>query len=143
VCDHCHCRDIPAISELTAEHEAIQALAWRVAESGRDGAPVDTVARDELLRLVELHQGKEEAGLFPLLLDQGDLDPETAAGLVDEHRTLHAVLTDGDFDRRDYYALMAHIEVEESELFPAAMFAFDDDTWDLLETTHRNLERTT
>ena len=35
-----------------------------------------------------------------------------------------------------YFALASHIEVEEMELFPAAMFGFDDDEWDAMAGAH-------
>ena len=136
VCDHCGCRAFPAIAELTAEHETILSLAWPLAEAARRGDATDPAARDELLAILDAHIAKEETGLYPLLLAAGDLSAETSGTLEDEHRTLRAALTDGVFDRRDYYALAAHIEQEEMELFPAAMFAFDDDEWGELRAIH-------
>jgi hemerythrin-like domain-containing protein len=130
VCDHCGCRAFPAIAELTADHETILSLAWRLAEAARRGDTTDPTARDELLAILDAHVVKEETGLYPLLLAAGDLSVETSGTLEDEHRTLRAALTGASFGRRDYYALAAHIEEEEMELFPAAMFAFDDDEWD-------------
>ena len=44
---------------------------------------------------------------------------------------------DGTFDRPAYFGLAAHIEQEELELFPLAMFGFDDDLWDGLDAIHR------
>lgn len=129
MCDHCGCREYPAIADLTEDHEVILALAWHLAEANHDGAPADDDVRAELLAVLDLHVAKEETGLYPLLLEQGDLSFETSRTLEDEHRTLREALTGDAFDRRDYYALAAHIEEEELELFPAAMFAFDDDEW--------------
>ena len=129
MCDHCGCREHPAIADLTADHEVILALAWHLAEADHAGERPGSGVRSELLALLDLHVAKEETALYPLLLAQGDLSPETAQTLEDEHRTLHGSLTGDRFDRRAYYALAAHIEEEEMELFPAAMFAFDDDAW--------------
>lgn len=86
--------------------------------------------------MLDAHVVKEETGLYPLLLAAGDLSVEDAGSLEDEHRTLRAALVGGAFGRRDYYALAAHTEQEEMELFPAAMFAFDDDEWDELRVIH-------
>ena len=36
-----------------------------------------------------------------------------------------------------FYALAAHIEVEEHELFSAAMLGFDEEEWEALERAHR------
>ncbi len=138
MCDHCGCRAFPAIAELTADHERILSLAWLLAEAPRRGDTDPTVG-DELLALLDAHVVKEETGLYPLLLAAGDLSAEASDALEDEHRTLRASLMDGAFDRRDYYALAAHIEQEEMELFPAAMFAFDDDEWDELRAVHRDV----
>lgn len=140
MCDHCGCREFPSIAELTAEHETILALAWQLAEATRQRVLVDGSIRDQLLRRLDLHVAKEEKGLYPLLLEQGDLSVETSNALEAEHRSLHASLTHGAFDRRDYYALAAHIEEEEMELFPAAMFAFDDDTWGEMQAVHHEAE---
>jgi hemerythrin-like domain-containing protein len=79
--------------------------------------------------VLDVHVVKEEKWLYPELVATGDLLPASSAALEDEHRSLRSRLLSGSFDRRDFYALAAHIEEEELELFPAAMFAFDDDEW--------------
>lgn len=129
MCDHCSCRTFGPIADLTREHEEILVLAWDVAERGDP----DGQRATGLLALLELHGGKEELGLYPRLLESGDLDPEVLDRLEAEHVTIREQLLRGSFDRRSYYALAAHIEEEELELFPAAMFAFDDEVWDELE----------
>lgn len=125
MCDHCGCREYEPIADLTVEHESILALAWELAESS--GASSDQ--RDELVALLDVHVAKEETWLYPELVATGDLLPASSATLEEEHRALRSTLFSGSFDRRDFYALAAHIEEEELELFPAAMFAFDDDEW--------------
>jgi len=128
VCDHCGCREYEPIADLTGEHESILALAWELAESGGLSVACDGV-RDRLVALLEVHVAKEETWLYPELVATGDLSPASSAVLEDEHRGLRSTVLSGSFDRRDFYALAAHIEDEELELFPAAMFAFDDDEW--------------
>jgi hemerythrin-like domain-containing protein len=132
VCDHCGCRSFGAIADLTADHERILAAAWNLAEAaaGHPDRPALTAA---VLALLDPHVEKEERGLYPRLVEQGALSPEANAVLETEHLTLRSALTGGRFDRRDYYALAAHIEEEEMELFPAAMFGFDDDVWETLD----------
>lgn len=132
MCDHCGCREYGPIAELTADHEEILTLAWTLAESG--GARADV--RDELVALLDAHVAKEESGLYPVLVETGDLSTEANDALEAEHRELRATLLSGAFDRRDFYALAAHVEEEEMELFPAAMFGFDDDGWDRLADAH-------
>jgi len=139
VCDHCGCRSFPPIAELTAEHEEILARAWAVAEAARaGGAPAADVA--ELLALLDLHVAKEETGLYPVLLAAQDLSDGQLADLEEEHRVLREALVGTTFDRRDFYALAAHIEVEEMELFSAAGLGFDEDQWDEVEDAHRAVE---
>lgn len=129
MCDHCGCREYPPIAQLTAEHEEILRVAWEVAERGG----VDE--SDVLLGMLEVHVAAEETALYPLLVAAGDLDAAHSAELEAEHAGLKATLLDGTFDRRTYYALAAHIEEEEMELFPAAMFGFDDEAWAVLART--------
>jgi hypothetical protein len=128
VCDHCGCREYEPIADLTGEHESILALAWALAESG--GSPVvSDAARDELVALLDVHVEKEETWLYPELVATGDLSPLASSALEEEHRSLRSTVLSGSFDRRDFYALAAHIEEEELELVPAAMFAFADEEW--------------
>lgn len=135
MCDHCGCRSFAEIAELTAEHERILDLAWRVAEHD------DAAARAALLPLLAEHVAKEEQGLYPQLVDAGDLDSQVLAVLEAEHRSIDAQAAGPGWNRRAYYELAAHIEQEEMELFPAAMFSFDDDDWAALADTHRRLSR--
>jgi hypothetical protein len=134
VCDHCGCRAFPAIAELTEEHEQILQLAWDIAEGPPHGA-AGTAARAQLHSLLASHVAVEEEALYPLLVATGDLLIDACAVLEEEHRDLRAALDDGGFDRRSFYALAAHIENEEMELFPAAMFAFEDEHWAALQAS--------
>lgn len=129
MCDHCGCRAFEPIADLTAEHERILALAWEVAERQ------DAAARAELLAILEGHVAQEEEGLYPLLVERERLSQHEVAALEDEHRVLDAAIRGPRFDRRAYYALAAHIEDEELELFPAAMLFFDEDDWAAISRT--------
>lgn len=137
MCDHCGCREFEAIAELTADHEVILDLAWKLSESVRNGVPIDPVGHERLMYLMDMHVLKEEKGLYPLLMGTGDLSADECALLEEEHTDLGAALVAGEFERRAYFALAAHIEQEESELFSAAMFAFDDEQWDQMLDVHR------
>ena len=129
MCNHCSCRDYAPIRDLTAEHERILALATALAET-TDDRPVAAAERDELVALLHLHVDKEEAGLYPILLDTAGWPADTFDDLEEEHRELFAAIDADRFDRLALYALQRHIEEEEEVLFSAAVFHFDGDTWD-------------
>ncbi len=140
MCDHCGCRAFAPIAELTADHEQILATAWGLAEATRAGRPWAAGHLDGLLDLLDGHIAKEEAGLYPELLELESLSEADRATLEEEHRAVRAALAAGRFDRSDYYALAAHIEVEEMELFSAARFTFDEQEWDEMEVVHRAVD---
>lgn len=138
MCDHCGCRSFVPIAELTADHEEILRLAWDLAEAARLGVASDTPStRRELLALLDAHVAEEETGLYPALVATGAVAAEQVTALEGEHRDLHARLASGTFDRRDFYALAAHIEAEEMELFPGAMLGFDEEEWAEVDSAHR------
>lgn len=136
MCDHCGCRAYPPIAQLSAEHEEILRLAWALAEAARAGHQPRAGAVQDLARLLDLHVAKEETGLYPELIRLERLSAEQLGELEGEHRDIRQSLASATFDRRDFYALAAHIEVEEMELFPAAMLSFDDDEWDAMDDAH-------
>ncbi|MBK5224180.1 MAG: hemerythrin domain-containing protein [Acidimicrobiia bacterium] len=136
MCDHCGCREFGPIAELTADHESILEMAWLVSEAADRTDPDRLATRDRLLVLLDEHVVKEETGLYPQLMATGDLSTDTNDRLEEEHRVVRVALVDGTFDRRDYFALAAHIEEEEMELFSGAMFAFDDEEWDEMDAAH-------
>lgn len=137
MCDHCGCRSLPQIAELTEEHDRILTLAWSVATGeGENVAP----ARAELVALLDRHAAKEERALYPLLSETGDLQGDSRADLEDEHREIRRLLIDGNFDRSAYYQLAAHAEAEESELFPMAMFGFDAQDWEEMSRVQRAVD---
>jgi hemerythrin-like domain-containing protein len=129
MCNHCSCRDYAPIRDLTAEHERILMLATALAEAS-DDRPVGAAERDELVALLHLHVDKEEAGLYPILLDTAGWPVDTFDDLEEEHRELFEAIDADRFDRLALYALQRHIEEEEEVLFSAAVFHFDGDTWD-------------
>lgn len=140
MCDHCGCREFPPIAELTAEHEEILDLAWSVAEAERTGDTLPPGHLDALDRLLGAHVVKEETGLYPLLTAEGDLSADLLTSLEEEHREIAAALASASFGRKEYFALAAHIETEETELFPFAMFGFGDEQWESMVSAHRLAE---
>ena len=141
MCDHCGCRQFPSIAELSEEHEQILAVAWELSEDRRSPGREDTEAGERLLRMLAVHVRTEEEALYPLLVGTGGLSPERCQALEDEHTEIEIAITRGAFDRRAYFELAAHIEEEELELFPAAMFGFEDEDWDVLDATERFVSR--
>jgi len=75
--------------------------------------------------------------MYPGLVACARLSPERRDELEEEHRASRRALLAGTFDRREFYALAAHAEVEELELFPTAMTDFDDDRWEAVAIAHR------
>jgi hypothetical protein len=140
MCDHCGCRRYPPIAEMSEEHERILEVAWALSEHQRATGVADGPLRDQLVAMLEVHVEAEEAALYPLLVETGDLDPSDRGRLEDEHAELQAVLHEGRFDHRAFYELAAHIEEKELELFPMAMFGFDDADWAVLAATPRFLD---
>lgn len=139
MCDHCGCRDQPPIGELMDEHDRIMDLAWRVVTGPADDASGTSRVRAELRTLLEMHATKEERALYPLLIESGDMEPDDRTLFEQEHRDLLALVDELHLDTTGTNVLAAHIKAEELDLFPNAMFAFDDDAWDLMERVSHDL----
>ena len=139
MCDHCSCRQFRSIAELSTEHEQILEVAWALSEHHRATGVSDGPLREQLGQMLAVHVEAEEVALYPLLVETGGLEPEHSDVLEQEHTDLAAALIEGRFDRTMYFELAAHIEEEELELFPLAMFGFDDDDWAVLDATPRFL----
>lgn len=134
MCDYCNCRSHPEIAELSAEHDRLEAmlheLAARVSAGDELGAQASLTA---LRGALERHAGREEGGVFAALravdVDGGYLD-----GFLEDHDALHG-LVDGTGGWRERAAevtrlLHAHIQREESDLFPAAHQLLTPRQWD-------------
>jgi hemerythrin-like domain-containing protein len=139
MCDHCSCRQFRAIAELSTEHEQILEVAWALSERHRETGVADGPLREQLGQMLAVHVEAEEVALYPLLVETGGLEPEHSDELEQEHTDLASALIEGRFDRRMYFELASHIEEEELELFPLAMFGFDEDDWAVLDATPRFL----
>lgn len=136
MCGHCGCHDLAPIGELDAEHDEILELAWTVLMSGADGAALDAAAVDQLIWLLDVHIDKEETGLYPLLRENGDLDETQGHRLERDHVVVRDALVAGQFGRTEYNDLVAHIEEEDDDLFPVAMFGFGDDLLQRMASAH-------
>ena len=141
MCEYCGCQDIPAIGQLTDEHDAIIAVMSHV-RSALDGGQVDAAAHwsRRICALLSPHTAVEEQGLFPALAGEF---PEHVATLRAEHRTVEAVLdeaadgtpTDPTWPLRvteALYLLREHILKEQNGMFPAALTSLDPGDWDTI-----------
>lgn len=136
MCDYCDCREIPEIHELSDEHEHIRDLVDRLRRGvGSGEEPAAAAVLAELQAALEPHLVREERGLFVELAD-GGAERELNA-LVGDHARARAGLLSrepavpgwsagitGDLDE-----LVAHIELEEYDVFPASRLLLDDAAW--------------
>ncbi len=142
MCEYCGCQDLPAIAELTREHEHALSLIREMQAAG-DGGDVPALAAlaRQLAAVLAPHTEVEEQGLFPALA--ADF-PEQIAALEEDHRQLGAVLgeaaggtpADPAWPGRLAAALAllrGHIYREQDGVFPAALATLGAADWDRVE----------
>ena len=138
MCDHCGCREFPAIAALTTQHEQIQDTAGLLRHAIRRGDHHQ--ARRLLTQLTDQlapHVAAEERGLFTELRHDETIRA-TVEELCSEHAQLHAALRPpSSSDRPDWQPvltaldqLQAHIDKEEYGVFPAAVILLSIAAWD-------------
>ena len=90
MCEYCGCQALPAIEELTREHDMVVTLVSRVrgAHLAHDVPELAVLAR-AIATVLEPHTAVEEQGLFPAL--SADF-PDQGAALHADHRRIEAVL---------------------------------------------------
>lgn len=142
MCEYCGCLDVPAIAELTAEHDLVVTLggqALRALEAG----DLDTAAvrARAIAAVLAPHTAVEEGALFPAMaVEFGD----HVRGLVEEHHLVEAVLAesadgtpvDPGWPHRleqGMDVLREHILKEQDGLFPASLAVLDPSDWDHLD----------
>ena len=92
MCEYCGCQSVPAIAELTAEHDQIREVARDLdAVAQRQDLPVAVELAGRLLTLLASHTAVEERGLFPAMA--GEFGAHVAS-LADDHRRIERVLGD-------------------------------------------------
>ena len=149
MCEYCGCQAIPAIEELTREHDGIVDLIGEVRTARRCG---DVGRMIELGRQISValgpHTVVEEQGLFPALAGEF---PEQIAALEGEHRRIEAVLAEGDDGRASadptwpqrlievLTLLRVHILKEQDGVFPAALSILSNAQWELLDSVRRSV----
>lgn len=142
MCEYCGCQSIPAIRELTAEHDAVVDQIGEVTRRLRDG---DTAAAADACRRISRillpHTAVEEQGLFPAMAAEF---PGEVESLQQEHRAIEAVLAECDAgtpadpgwpDRVGHALdlLRAHILKEQDGVFPATLSVLDSDDWNQVD----------
>jgi hemerythrin-like domain-containing protein len=144
LCEYCGCRQVEPIADLMDEHMALLEIAGdlRRALLAGDGARASG-KRDELVRLLAGHTGREEAGVFAALKAQGDYVDEVDA-LEGEHVTLDQVFAALDLDApgvvevldRAVSELSDHVDKENLGIFPVAVVTLGATGWDIVERAH-------
>ncbi len=142
MCEYCGCQSIPAIRELTSEHDAVVDQIGEVTRRLGDG---NTAAAAEacrrITRILVPHTAVEEHGLFPAMAAEF---PDQVESLQQEHRAIEAVLAecaagtppDPGWPERVLRALdllREHILKEQDGVFPAALSVLRDDDWTLVD----------
>ncbi len=142
MCEYCGCQQIPVISELTREHDAVIAqfaLVRQQVGRGELAAAADSSRR--IAALLGPHTAVEEQGLFPLMADEF---PDHIEALQQEHRQIHTVLAEsrhlvpGDPSwparlMETFELLREHILKEQDGVFPASLSVLDGDGWARVE----------
>ncbi len=142
MCQYCGCQAIPAIKELTDEHDrALDHIREAEFAARALDAPAAQVAAAALVDLLAPHLAVEEQALFPALADEF---PDHVRGLLADHEMIEQVLdevaragppADG-WDTRLLSAmdlLRGHILREQDGVFPAALASLGPDEWDRLD----------
>lgn len=140
MCEYCGCQSVPAIAELTAEHDRVVDLIGQVRGADRRG---DLDNMIELSRRISAvlgpHTLVEEHGLFPAMATDF---PEQIAALEAEHRRIEAVLGEASDPTVSAGAtwparlidvltlLREHILKEQDGVFPAALSTLSTAQWD-------------
>lgn len=142
MCEYCGCQVIPAIGELTREHEAVVNLMGDVrASDARDDVPGIAEAARRIAAILAPHTQVEEQGLFPAMAAEF---PDHIAALRDQHRRIESVLreaagttpTDPTWPRRlrqTLELLREHILAEQDGVFPAALASLSPADWDAVD----------
>ncbi len=90
MCEYCGCQSLPAIAELTAEHDQlVNLIADTRAAHRRGDIEVMLELCQRMSAVLVPHTVVEEQGLFPAMT--ADF-PEQIAALEAEHRRIEAVL---------------------------------------------------
>ncbi len=142
MCEYCGCQDVPAIAELTAEHEAIVNLMGEV-RAALDHVRAEDVAYgcQRILAVLRPHVQVEEQALFPPMRAEF---PEQIDGLLAEHDQIERVLAEAGtaaaagpgWPQRLLAALhdlREHILKEQDGVFPASLAILTPEHWEVID----------
>lgn len=142
MCQYCGCQSIPAIKQLTAEHDhALDYVREAEVAARALNAPAARISAAALVELLAPHIAVEEEALFPALADDF---PEHIRVLLADHDVIEhvleeisrAMLPEPGWDRRLLEAmdlLRGHILREQDGVFPAALASLNPDDWARLD----------
>lgn len=142
MCEYCGCQDLPAIEELTYEHDRVVGLISevRAVHAAGDVNELARLAR-QIAAILGPHTQVEEGGLFPPLADEF---PEKVAALEAEHRQISHVFDEAadevpadpawpDRLLETARVLREHILAEQNGVFPAALSHLNTADWDAID----------
>ena len=135
MCGYCGCDSIDVVGRFMREHVDIinaTGVLRRAVGAGDHARVKEAVAA--LRRLLDPHTEAEEAGLFAVLVEDGEFTHHVR-DLCGEHATLTGLLDRVQAGSHDLVPtlerfLRLHIHREENGLFPAAAIAFGGPEWD-------------
>jgi hypothetical protein len=144
VCDHCGCREVPAIGELMDEHAALADEAYGVREALRSDDAVIAMSRlTDLVPRLQRHVRREEGGVFRALRSSGEFLDEVDP-LEGEHGDLEKAIATLDprapafrnavVDLLD--DLVAHISRENYGIFPVSVVTLGAKGWAIVDRAH-------
>jgi hemerythrin-like domain-containing protein len=142
MCEYCGCQSLPAIDELTREHDLVVNLIGEVRQAhGRTDAAAMAATARRIAAVLGPHTEVEEHGLFPALAVEF---PDKVAVLEAEHRRIEVVLAEAaagtpvDAGWPDRLVavldlLREHILKEQDGVFPAALISLSAEDWDAVD----------
>lgn len=144
MCEHCGCKQVPAVRALMDEHAELLDQASAVRARLRSGELVDV--QRLTARLVDTlrdHVHREERGIFTALRDEGEFVAEVDA-LEAEHVDLDARIVALEPESADYAGqllqlfdrLAEHVEREELGVFPVAIVTLGATGWRLVDAAN-------
>ena len=141
MCEYCGCRQVPPISELMDEHDALSVEGDELqrALSAGDRERAAALLRSLVGHLTD-HVRKEEVGLFTAMREHGDFVDEVEA-LEQEHTDLDEAVTSLDPDDPGFHERLAgvlaelgrHIERENLGIFPVSVVSLGARGWDRVD----------
>ena len=139
MCEYCGCQSLPAIAELTREHDLVVNLIADLKGAG-DIARMAELAR-QVAAILGPHTWVEEQGLFPALAHDF---PDHLTALEAEHRRVEEVLAEAadgtpidstwpDRLMDTMRMLREHILKEQDGVFPAALTTLRTADWEAID----------